>query len=219
MTETSAPTGATAPRIRLLIADDHPVVRAGIAGLIDAEPDMSVVAQVGDGRAAVDAWRLHRPDVTLMDLQMNGLDGIDAITEIRAQWPEARIVVLTTYSGDMQAVRALKAGACGYLLKTMIRADMLRAIRRAHAGLDFVPPALAAAIDAHANQQQLSPREIEVLRLVANSGRNKVVASAMGLSEGTVKVHMKNILAKLEATDRVQAVMIALRRGIIDMEP
>jgi DNA-binding NarL/FixJ family response regulator len=205
--------------IRLLIADDHAVVRAGITGLVDAEPDMQVVAQAEDGRSAVLAFEEHRPDVTLMDLQMSGLDGIDAIARIRAIDPTARIVVLTTYSGDMQAVRALRAGACGYLLKTMIRADMLKAIRAAHAGQDFIPPALAAAIGAHADEQHLTAREIEVLRMVANSGRNKLVAAEMGLSEATVKVHMKNILAKLDATDRVQAVMIALRRGIIDLEP
>jgi len=206
-------------RIRLLITDDHPVVRAGIAGLIDAEPDMQVVAQADDGQGAVDAYAAHRPDVTLMDLQMQGMDGIEAIARIRALQADARIVVLTTYSGDMQAVRALRAGACGYLLKTMIRADLLKAVRAAHAGEDFVPPALASAIGAHAGSAQLTQREIEVLRMVANSGRNKVVAAEMGLSEATVKVHMKNILAKLDANDRVQAVMIALRRGIIDLEP
>lgn len=211
-------TGA-AVRIRLLIADDHAVVRAGIAGLIEAEPDMTVVAQAEDGRSAVEAWRLHRPDVTLMDLQMAGFDGIEAIERIRAISADARIVVLTTYSGDVQAVRALRAGACGYLLKTMIRADMMRAIRAAHAGEDFISPALTAAISAHAGRQPLTPREIEVLRMVANSGRNKLVAVGMGLSEGTVKVHMKNILAKLDASDRVQAVMIALRRGIIELDP
>ncbi len=205
--------------IRLLIVDDHAVVRAGIAGLIDAEQDMEVVAQAEDGCSAVEAFTNHRPDVTLMDLQMAGMDGMEAIARIRALAPEARIVVLTTYSGDMQAVRALRAGACGYLLKTMIRADMIRAIRIAHAGQPFIPPALAAAIGAHASEQQLTAREVEVLRMVANSGRNKLVAAEMGLSEGTVKVHMKNILAKLDASDRVQAVMIALRRGIIDLEP
>ena len=204
--------------IRLLIADDHPVVRTGIAGLVNAEPDMEVVAQSADGVAAVAAFELLRPDVTLMDLQMSGLDGIGAITRIRAIDPAARIVVLTTYSGDMQAVRALRAGACGYLLKTMIRADMLKAIRAAHAGEDFLPPALMAAMESHANEQQLTAREVEVLKLVANSGRNKVVADQMGLSEATVKVHMKNILAKLDASDRVQAIMTALRRGIIDLE-
>ncbi len=207
------------PPIRLLIADDHAVVRAGIAGLIEAEHDMEVVAQAGDGRGAVDEFLAHRPDVTMMDLQMSGMDGIEAITVIRGHAPQARIVVLTTYSGDMQAVRALRAGACGYLLKTMIRADMIRAIRAAHAGQEFVPPALAAAISVHANEQRLTAREIEVLRMVANSGRNKLVAAEMGLSEATIKVHMKNILAKLDASDRVQAVMIALRRGIIDLDP
>jgi DNA-binding NarL/FixJ family response regulator len=204
--------------IRLLIADDHPVVRSGIAGLIDAEEDMIVVAQAEDGLEAVECYRACRPDVTLMDLQMTGLDGIQAIVQIRAEAPEARIVVLTTYSGDVQALRALKAGACGYLLKTMIRADMLRAIRSAHEGKGFLSPSLAASIQAHSDEQALSAREIEVLRHVANIGSNKVVASAMGLSEGTVKVHMKNILAKLDASDRVQAVMIALRRGIIDLD-
>jgi len=203
--------------IRLLVADDHPVVRTGIAGLVDAEPDMEVVSQVDDGTAAVTAFELLRPDVTLMDLQMAGLDGIGAIARIRGIDPHARIVVLTTYSGDMQALRALRAGACGYLLKTMIRADMLRAIRAAHAGEGFLPPALAAAMARHSNEQQLTAREVEVLRLVASSGRNKVVADRMGLSEATVKVHMKNILAKLDASDRVQAVMTALRRGIIDL--
>jgi DNA-binding NarL/FixJ family response regulator len=203
--------------IRLLIADDHPVVRAGIAGLVDAEPDMTVVAQVAEGAAAVTAFELLRPDVTLMDLQMAGLDGIGAINRIRAIDPAARIVVLTTYSGDMQALRALRAGACGYLLKTMIRADMLKAIRAAHAGEDYLPPALVAAMESHSNDQHLTAREIEVLKLVADSGRNKIVADRMGLSEATIKVHMKNILAKLDATDRVQAVMTALRRGIIDL--
>ncbi len=205
--------------IRLLIADDHAVVRAGISGLIDAEPDMEVVAQVEDGRAAVEAFGIHRPDVTLLDLQMAGMDGIEAISQIRALTPEARIIVLTTYSGDMQAVRALRAGACGYLLKTTIRTDMLRAIRAAHARQDFIPPMLAVALGAHVNEQPLSAREIDVLRTVANNGRTKRVAAEMGLSEAAVKVHMKNILAKLNATDRVQAVMIAVHRGIIELEP
>jgi DNA-binding NarL/FixJ family response regulator len=204
--------------IRLLVADDHPVVRTGIAGLVNAEPDMEVVAQAEDGTSAVAAFELLRPDVTLMDLQMAGLDGIGAITRIRAIDPNARIVVLTTYSGDMQALRALRAGACGYLLKTMIRADMLTAIRAAHAGENFLPPALAAAMESHATEQQLTAREVEVLKLVAISGRNKLVADQMGLSEATIKVHMKNILAKLGASDRVQAIVIALRRGIIDLE-
>ncbi len=208
----------TAP-IRLVIADDHAVVRAGISGLIDAEPDMEVVAQVEDGRAAVEAFRVHRPDVTLLDLQMAGMDGIEAISQIRALAPEARIIVLTTYSGDMQAVRALRAGACGYLLKTTIRADMLRAIRAAHAKRDFIPPMLAAALGAPASEQPLSAREIDVLRTVANNGRTKRVAVEMGLSQAAVKAHMKNILAKLNATDRVHAVMIAVQRGIIELDP
>ncbi|GAA0742033.1 response regulator transcription factor [Ideonella azotifigens] len=212
------PAPQPAAPIRLLVADDHMVVRTGIVGLVDAEDDMTVIAQADDGHAAVDAFRQHRPDVTLMDLQMPGMDGIEAITAIRAEAPDARIVVLTTYGGDAQAVRALRAGAKGYLLKTMIRSEMLSAIRAAHQGQDFIPPAMAAAIGAHAGQQALSPREIEVLRMVANSGRNKLAAAEMGITEGTIKVHMKNILAKLEAKDRVQAVMIALRRGIIDLD-
>jgi len=205
--------------IRLVIADDHAVVRAGISGLIDAEPDMEVVAQVEDGRAAVEAFRIHRPDVTLMDLQMAGMDAIEAISQIRALAPEARIIVLTSYSGDMQAVRALRAGACGYLLKTTIRTDMLRAIRAAHTRQDFIPPMLAAVLGAPANEQPLSAREIEVLRTVANNGRTRRVAIEIGLSEATVKAHMKNILTKLNATDRVHAVMIAVHRGIIELEP
>jgi DNA-binding NarL/FixJ family response regulator len=205
--------------IRILIADDHPIVRAGIVGLVDAEPDMVVVAQVSDGAAAVNAFDQLRPDVVLMDLQMAGLDGISATTQIRALDPRARVVVLTSHSGDMQAMRALRAGACGYLLKTMIRADLFKAIRAAHGGEDIIPPVLAATLESHADSQELTAREVEVLRMVANSGRNKVVADQMGLSEATVKVHMKNILAKLDASDRVQAVMTALRRGIIDLEP
>jgi DNA-binding NarL/FixJ family response regulator len=205
--------------LRLLVADDHPVVRAGIVGLVDAEDDMTVVAQAGDGRGAVEAWLAHRPDVVLMDLHMPDLDGIAAIAHIRAHSAAARILVLTTYGGDARAARALEAGAQGYLLKTMIRTDMLRAIRTVHAGRQFVPEDLAASMKAHADRQTLSTREIEVLRAVAHNGRNKIAAAEMGLSEGTVKVHMKNILAKLHANDRVQALTIALRRGILTLDP
>lgn len=205
------------PALRLLVADDHPVIRAGIAALVGADPAMKVVAQASNGREAIDCYRIHRPDVTLMDLQMPELDGTAAIVEICREWPEARIIVLTTYQGDVQALRALKAGACGFLVKTMIRKEMLVAIRQAHEGRRHISSAVAVDIGAHAIDAPLSAREVEVLRHLATSSRNKLIAGNMGVSEGTVKTHMKNILSKLGAADRTEAVMIALRRGIIDL--
>ena len=205
------------PSLRLLVADDHPVIRAGIASLVANAPGMKVVAQACDGVEAIECYRLHRPDVTLMDLQMPRLDGTAAIAEIRRLWPDARIVVLTTYQGDVQALRALKAGACGFIVKSMIRKDLLAAIRDAHAGRRNISAEVANDIGLHAIEEPLSAREIEVLRHLATSSRNKLIAGNMGVTEGTVKTHMKNILAKLGASDRTEAVMIALRRGIIDL--
>jgi len=200
------------PVIRLLVVDDHPIMREGIAAVVTAEADIRVVAQAGDGREAIAAFEQHRPDVTLMDLQMPELGGVDAIAAIRARWPDARIVVLTTYKGDVQAARALKAGACGILLKEMIRKGVIEAVRAAHAGR---PAPGAEAAEAAA--LPLSAREVDVLREVARGGHNREIGVRLGISEDTVKAHMKSILARLDARDRTHAVTIALQRGIIDL--
>jgi DNA-binding NarL/FixJ family response regulator len=207
----------TTPRIRLLVADDHPMVREGIVAVVSAEPDMEVVGQASDGREAVAQFRQLQPDVTLMDVQMPLLDGIGATTAIRALSPAARIVILTTYDGDVQAMRALKAGAGGYLLKSMFRAEVMDAIRAVHAGRRYIPPSVIAELGAHATAEELSPRELDVLREVAEGGGNQEVARRLGVSDDTIKTHMRNILSKLAATDRTQAVTIAIRRGIIEI--
>jgi DNA-binding NarL/FixJ family response regulator len=207
----------TAPRIRLLVADDHPMVREGIVAVVSAEPDMEVVGQASDGRDAVVQFRDLQPDVTLMDVQMPLLDGIGATAAIRAVSSAARIVILTTYNGDVQAVRALKAGASGYLLKSMFRTEVMDAIRTVHAGRRYIPPSVIAELGAHAMAEELSPREIEVLREVAQGGGNQDVARRLGVSDDTIKTHMRNILSKLDATDRTHAVTIAVRRGIIGL--
>jgi len=201
--------------IRILVVDDHPLMRDGIVSLIDAEPDMSVVAQAGNGIEAIEFFRQHRPDVTLMDLQMAKMDGVTAIETLCREFPGARILVLTTYKGDVQAMRALNAGACGYLLKSMIRKELLEALRGAARGRRQIMPEIAAEIGRHALDETLSQREIEVLREVSAGRANKQVAAKLRLSEETVKTHMRSILAKLNAQDRTHAVMIALRRGII----
>ena len=205
------------PPIRLLVADDHPLVREGIVAVVSAEADMDVVAQAGDGREAVAQFRACQPDVALLDVQMPGLDGIGATAAIRAAAPAARIVILTTYDGDVQAMRALKAGASGYLLKSMFRTDVMDAIRTVHAGRRFIPQSIVAGLGAHAMAEELSPREVDVLREVAQGGGNHDVARRLGVSDDTIKTHMKHILSKLEATDRTQAVTIAVKRGIIGL--
>jgi DNA-binding NarL/FixJ family response regulator len=203
--------------IRILTVDDHPLLREGIAAVLANETDMAVVAEAGNGREAVEQFRAHRPDVTLMDLQMPDMNGTDAITAIRKDYPEARIIVLTTYGGDAQAVRALKAGASGYLLKSMVRKELVETIRSVHAGKKRVPPEIAVEMAEHHADDALTEREIEVLREVAAGNANKVVALHLGVSEETVKAHMRSILSKLGANDRTHAVTIALRRGIIEI--
>jgi DNA-binding NarL/FixJ family response regulator len=205
--------------IRILTVDDHPLLREGIAALVNAEPDMKLVAEASNGEEAIEKFRSHRPDVTLMDLQMPGLNGIEAINRIQSEFPNARIIVLTTYTGDVQALRALRAGARGYILKGHVHRELLDAIRAVHAGQKRIPPEIAVALAEHAADDELSPREIDVLRLVAAGNANKQIADQLSIGEATVKGHMANILSKLAANDRTHAVTIGLRRGIIELHP
>jgi DNA-binding NarL/FixJ family response regulator len=206
----------TSGQIRVLCADDHPLILDGVARLLERERDMLLVAEAANGIEAVKAFQQHQPDVTLMDLQMPQMNGVDAIRNIRELYPRARCVVLTTYSGDVQASRAFRAGAVGYLLKTMLRKDLVQTIRNVHAGLRHVPPEIAVEMTKYTAADELSPRETEVLRSIAGGRSNKVVADRLQISEDTVKGHMRSILAKLNANDRLDAVMIAMRRGILD---
>jgi two-component system, NarL family, response regulator len=203
--------------IRILTADDHALLREGIASLVEVEPDMELVAQAATGREAIEQFRRHRPDVTLMDLQMPDMSGIEAIIAIRGQFPEARIIVLTTYSGDVQVVRALRAGARGYLLKGDVHTDLLETIRAVHAGHKRVPPEVAAELAMHTADDRLSERELDVLRLIAQGNANKEIAAQLSIREDTVKSHVGNILEKLGANDRTHAVIIGLKRGIIEL--
>jgi len=203
--------------IRVLSVDDHALLREGIAGLVECESDMELVAQAANGREAVEAFRKHRPDVTLMDLQMPEMNGLDAIGAIRAEFPDARIVVLTTYAGDVNIVRALKAGARGYLLKGLLRKELLETIRAVHAGHKRLPPEVAAEIAEHATDDDLTSREIEILKRIARGNGNKEIGAQLSLTEETIKSHVKNILAKLGANDRTHAVTIGLKRGIIEL--
>ena len=207
---------SSTPPIRLLVVDDHPLIRDGVGAVIASEPDMVVVAEAGDGIEALAQFDQHRPDVTLLDLQMPRMSGHAVIAEIRRRSPSARVIVLTTYRGDVQALRALKAGASGYILKNAIRKDLVAAVRDVHAGKRFLAPDIAAEMSLRLMENQLSQREMEVIGAVATGGDNKEIAHRLGISEETVKTHMKSILAKLGATDRLQAVLIAVRRGIID---
>lgn len=205
------------PAIRILTVDDHQLLREGIAAVLEGQPDMVLIGQASNGREAIESFRRHRPDVTLMDLRMPDMSGIEAITAIRTEFPNARIVVLTTYAGDVQAAGALKAGASGYLLKNLVRKELLETIRVVHAGKRRVPPEIATEIAEHVADDALTEREIEVLRRVAAGKSNKVIGAELDISEGTVKTHMKSILPKLDASDRTHAVMIALKRGIFDV--
>jgi DNA-binding NarL/FixJ family response regulator len=203
--------------IRILTVDDHPLLRKGIAALVNGEPDLKLVAEASNGNEAIDAFRSQRPDVTLMDLQMPEVDGIDAIDRIRREFPEARIIVLTTYSGDTQVLRALKAGARGYILKGHVHKELLDAIRAVHAGQKRIPQEIAAQLADHATDDALTDREIDVLKLVAAGNANKQIADQLSIGEATVKSHVSNILSKLGANDRSHAVTIGLKRGIIDL--
>jgi two-component system, NarL family, response regulator len=203
--------------IRILTVDDHPLLREGIAALVNGEADMRVVAEASNGREAVQMYRSHRPDVTLMDLQMPDLNGTEAIVEIRRDFPDARIIVLTTYNGDTQILRALKAGARAYLLKGDVHLELPETIRAVHAGRKRIPPQIAAELAEHAGDDPLSAREIDVLRLIATGNSNKLIANHLSISEATAKTHVANILSKLGANDRSHAVTIAMRRGIIDL--
>lgn len=203
--------------IRMMTVDDHPMLREGLAAVIQTQPDIEMVGEASNGAEAIEMFNQLRPDVTLMDLQMPDMTGIDVIKAIRLKHSEARILILTTYSGDINAVRALKAGAYGYLLKSTLRRELLDAIRTVHAGRKRIPADIASQIAEHAGGDALSEREMEILGSLAAGGSNKQIAAHLGISEQTVKAHMKNILAKLDAKDRTQAVMLAIRRGVISV--
>jgi DNA-binding NarL/FixJ family response regulator len=203
--------------IGVLTVDDHPLLREGIATLVNAESDMKLVAEATNGQEAIEKFRLHRPDVTLMDLQMPTLNGIEAIIGIRSEFPNSRIIVLTTYAGDVQVLRALKAGARGYILKGHMRRELLDSIRAVHAGQKRISAEVAAELAEHAADDDLTSREINVLRLIAAGNANKEIAAQLSIGEDTVKGHVTNILAKLSANDRTHAVTIGLKRGIIEL--
>jgi DNA-binding NarL/FixJ family response regulator len=204
--------------IRILTVDDHPLLRKGIAALVNAEPDLKLIAEASNGEEAIDAFRLHRPDVTLMDLQMPTLDGTAAIGRIRDEFPNARIIVLTTYTGDAQVLRALRAGARAYILKGHVHKELLETIRAVHAGQKRIPPDIAAELAEHAMDDELTEREIDVLKLVAAGNGNKQIADQLSIGEATVKSHVSNILSKLSANDRSHAITIGLKRGIIELD-
>lgn len=203
--------------IRILAADDHPLVRGGISGLVAGQADMKLVGEASNGREAIQMFRDHRPDVTLMDLQMPEMNGLDAIIAIRGEFPEARIIVLTTYTGDVQALRAMKAGARAYLLKNTLHKELLETIRAVHAGKKTISPEVSFQLAEHATDESLTPAEVRVLRLIAEGNANKEIAAQLSISEETVKGQVRNILSKLSAHDRTHAAMIGIKRGIIEL--
>ena len=203
--------------IRILAADDHPLLLGGIAALVNGEPDMKLVAEASNGDEALEKFRSYRPDVTLLDLQMPCLNGIEALSRIVGEFPSARIIVLTTFKGDAQVMGALRAGARAYLLKENVHLELLETIRKVHEGRKRIPPEIASELAEHATEDDLSVREIEVLRLIAGGNSNKEIADCLSIVEGTVKSHVTNILSKLSASDRAHAVTIGLKRGIIEL--
>jgi DNA-binding NarL/FixJ family response regulator len=203
--------------IRILAVDDHPMLREGIASLVATQSDMELVAEASTGREALEQFRKHRPNLTLMDLQMPDMDGIEAMVAIRSEFPEARIILFTTYKGDVKILRALKAGARAFLLKGLLQKELLETIRAVHAGQRRIPPEVAAELADHTIDDALTTREIDVLRLIAGGNSNKLIADQLSITEETVKGYVKNILSKLGASDRTHAVTIALKRGIIDL--
>ena len=203
--------------IRVLSVDDHPLLRDGVAALIGNQTDMVLIAEASNGHEALEQFRRHRPDITLMDLQMPDMSGIDAMSAIRGEFPDARIIVLTTHAGDVLVARALKAGAQAYLLKGLLRKELLETIRAVHVGQKRVSPEIAVEIAQHATDDTLTPREIDVLQLIARGNANKIIAAELSLTEETVKSHIRNILSKLGANDRTHAVAIGLKRGIIGL--
>lgn len=203
--------------IRILTVDDHPLLRKGIAALVNAETDMKLVAEASCGKEGIDMFRLHRPDVTIMDLQLPDISGTEAISRIKGEFPNARVVVLTTYDGDAQIVRALKAGARGYILKGHVHRELLDTIRAVHAGQKRIPQDIALQLVDHSDDDALTPREIDVLRLIAAGNANKQIADQLSIGEASVKSYVANILSKLGANDRTHAVTIGLKRGIIEL--
>jgi len=204
-------------QIRILAVDDHPVVRQGIAGLVGVQSDMTLVGEASNGREAIQQFRMHHPDVTLMDLQMPEMNGIDALIAIRSEFPDAKVIVLTTYAGDTQILRALKAGAQAYLLKSTLHKELMETIRAVHTGKKTLSPEVSYQIAEHATDDTLTPAEILVLRLIAAGNANKQIADQLSITEETVKSRVKNILSKLGANDRTHAAMIGLKRGIIEL--
>jgi DNA-binding NarL/FixJ family response regulator len=203
--------------IRIFSIDDHPLMREGIAAIIRNEPDMLLVAEASNGREAIQGFREHRPDITLMDLRLPDIGGIDAMVAIRTEFADARIIMLTTFEGDVEIRRALQAGAAGYMLKTMPRRQLVEMIRRVHAGKKHIPPEIAAHLAEHMGDESLSKREVDVLQKIAGGNRNSDIATLLFISEETVKGHVKHIMEKLGASDRTEAVAIGLRRGIIQL--
>jgi DNA-binding NarL/FixJ family response regulator len=210
-----APRIQAPPPIRVLIADDHGVVREGLVAMIGRQEEMMVVAQAANGAEAVELWRSHRPDITLLDLRMPVLDGVGAIGQIRAEDPKARILILTTYDGDEDIYRGMRAGAKAYLLKDTPREELLQCIRAVYHGESYVPPAVAAKLASQVSGERLTGREVEILTLMARGSSNKAIGRELGISEGTVKTHVKSILQKLDATSRTEAVSIAAKRGLV----